>query len=87
MWTRSAISLAAAIDSATTIATPSPTKRDRIRAAKAHNQIGRLHEARIVRNGLEPVGNVVGAGEDSQCARHRQGCRFVHRANACMSVG
>jgi len=60
---------------------------DRIHAAKAHNQIGRLHEARIVRNGLEPVGNVVGAGEDSQCARHRQGCRFVHRANACMSVG
>ena len=36
---------------------------DRIRAAKAHNQIGRLHEARIVRNGLEPIGNVVGAGE------------------------
>jgi adenylate cyclase len=45
-----------------------------------------LQEA-IVRNGLEPVGNVVGAGEDSERARHRQGCRFVHRANACMSVG
>jgi hypothetical protein len=32
-------------------------------------------------------GNVVGAGEDSQCARHRRGCRFVHRVNACMGVG
>jgi hypothetical protein len=50
------------------------------------DRLVQLGKGTAARNGLEPVGNVVGAGEDSERARHRQGCRFVHRANGELGI-
>ena len=62
-------------------------RRDRADAADAHDQVGRPHEAGIVWNGHEPVGDVVGAGEDGERARHRKRRRRLHRADARMRMG
>jgi hypothetical protein len=63
------------------------TDEDRAAAGgmELHVVFGLRH--RIVRNGVQPLGEVIGAAVRPDHARHDARCRKIHAANACMRVG
>ena len=61
--------------------------RDRCGARQPDREIGRPHQPRIVRQGAEPVGEAVGAGQHGEHARRGPGRRLVERDNARMRMG